>query len=229
MDVDAFLGAGRAQWTEVAMHLGNDAAEGQDLSRIAGEEALFDLLGEHVERMRRTFGTSPAEPGAPRLEVPAAFAASLAELWDGYLELHAALAGDDQAGAASAAKRSLAAITEPPVQELTEDARTAWDDSAAKLRDALALIANGANGAETKDIELAREEFERVSQAATALQARFGLGDGPVYLVECPMAFGRGARWLQAKDDVLNPYYGSSMLECGSVLSVLADGGRDGE
>ena len=32
------------------------------------------------------------------------------------------------------------------------------------------------------------------------------------------MAFGNeGADWLHTKDEVLNPYYGASMLKCGSV------------
>jgi Cu(I)/Ag(I) efflux system membrane fusion protein len=37
------------------------------------------------------------------------------------------------------------------------------------------------------------------------------------------MAFGsRGASWLQPREQVNNPYYGESMLRCGSVTDTLA-------
>jgi Cu(I)/Ag(I) efflux system membrane fusion protein len=43
------------------------------------------------------------------------------------------------------------------------------------------------------------------------------------------MAFdGRGASWLQADEEIQNPYYGAAMLRCGSVTGELsaARGGR---
>jgi Cu(I)/Ag(I) efflux system membrane fusion protein len=33
---------------------------------------------------------------------------------------------------------------------------------------------------------------------------------------------GEGAYWLQDNDDLLNPYFGSSMLYCGSVREMYS-------
>jgi Cu(I)/Ag(I) efflux system membrane fusion protein len=42
-------------------------------------------------------------------------------------------------------------------------------------------------------------------------------------VAHCPMAFkGKGADWLQIGKEILNPYFGSSMLHCGSVVEELA-------
>ena len=39
------------------------------------------------------------------------------------------------------------------------------------------------------------------------------------------MAFdNKGAGWLQSDKDVLNPYFGASMLRCGSVTETLFEG-----
>ena len=45
---------------------------------------------------------------------------------------------------------------------------------------------------------------------------------GDIYELHCPMAFeGRGATWLQANDQVKNPYYGGSMLTCADRVRKL--------
>ncbi len=42
-------------------------------------------------------------------------------------------------------------------------------------------------------------------------------------VAHCPMAFdGKGADWLQLGKEIRNPYYGSSMLACGSVVEDLS-------
>jgi superfamily I DNA/RNA helicase len=43
-----------------------------------------------------------------------------------------------------------------------------------------------------------------------------------VFLVNCPMAFNnQGAQWLNPIDSVVNPYFGSKMLHCGSTVDSL--------
>jgi Cu(I)/Ag(I) efflux system membrane fusion protein len=52
----------------------------------------------------------------------------------------------------------------------------------------------------------------------------YGAGQGPVYELYCPMAFGnQGATWLQSDPQVDNPYFGASMLRCGEVKRQLKD------
>jgi Cu(I)/Ag(I) efflux system membrane fusion protein len=42
--------------------------------------------------------------------------------------------------------------------------------------------------------------------------------DQELYRMNCSMVYpDRGADWIQADDKLLNPYWGSQMLRCGSV------------
>jgi Cu(I)/Ag(I) efflux system membrane fusion protein len=56
------------------------------------------------------------------------------------------------------------------------------------------------------------------------LAARFGSVTGkPVYVAHCSMAFNNtGADWLQTDKKILNPYFGASMLQCGSIKKVVS-------
>ena len=53
---------------------------------------------------------------------------------------------------------------------------------------------------------------------------RFGYSnDEPVRRFHCPMAnSGSGADWLQMPSTTANPYYGASMLRCGSQVDSLS-------
>jgi len=44
----------------------------------------------------------------------------------------------------------------------------------------------------------------------------------PVYYQHCPMANdGKGANWLSKENAIKNPYYGSQMLTCGSIVETI--------
>lgn len=61
-----------------------------------------------------------------------------------------------------------------------------------------------------KDIKKQRKAFKKVSAAAVTYAESKKL---KVFKANCPMA---KADWLQSKAEVRNPYYGASMLSCGS-------------
>jgi Cu(I)/Ag(I) efflux system membrane fusion protein len=72
-----------------------------------------------------------------------------------------------------------------------------------------------------------RPHFETLSHALIYAFERFpeSLSE-PVYLMHCPMVYDdRGADWLQANDELLNPYFGAMMLRCGEVRGQLGDEG----
>ena len=74
------------------------------------------------------------------------------------------------------------------------------------------------------DIEAARVSWKKASILAIALfdVARpRGQEGGKLYVHHCPMA---EADWLQIDDKTRNPYYGSSMLECGEVRRSMPFG-----
>ena len=77
--------------------------------------------------------------------------------------------------------------------------------------------------AKAKNLDAARDEFFYLSKATIELQQDFGhAGDQNFYLSYCPMARdGDGAYWLQENDELQNPYFGASMLYCGSVKKTF--------
>ena len=105
----------------------------------------------------------------------------------------------------------------------TEEAHRAWMELATGIDVALDGVAAA------KDIEEQREGFVDLSGKMTRLVRTFGPPDGTVYEIECPMAFGHGARWLQETDEILNPYMGPGMLRCGEVVdrSSLVENGDE--
>jgi hypothetical protein len=78
--------------------------------------------------------------------------------------------------------------------------------------------------AKASDLKAARSEFLEVSMEMQDLIDHVGTSNEvKLYEAHCPMAFGgKGASWLQNREEVNNPYYGSMMLRCGSIKSQIA-------
>ncbi|MDP2524566.1 DUF3347 domain-containing protein [Maribacter dokdonensis] len=65
------------------------------------------------------------------------------------------------------------------------------------------------------DLDSQREHFKNLSVIITDMIAITG-SESTIYEQYCPMYDG-GTAWLSKEKAVLNPYYGSSMLRCGTV------------
>lgn len=67
-----------------------------------------------------------------------------------------------------------------------------------------------------------RDNFYELSNVFIEIVEAVGpLGEN-IYLQHCPMANDdKGADWLSKEDQVLNPYYGASMLKCGEVTKKI--------
>lgn len=117
----------------------------------------------------------------------------------GYFDVKNALVSDDAAKAKAAAS-SLTSLT---------------GAYAGKLNETLTAISA------TDDIEAQRAAFETLSINIYGLAKDGGAGL-TVYKQYCPMAFdNKGAYWLSNKKEVLNPFFGASMLRCGSVKETI--------
>jgi Cu(I)/Ag(I) efflux system membrane fusion protein len=137
-------------------------------------------------------------------------ASAQAKLADAYLRLTTRLASDDFKGSKAAAAK------------LGDAAGAVSGQQAAQIKAAAAEVAGAA------DIAAQRAAYERASNALIAMVEAAG---NPLpriaYVVRCPMAFdNRGARWLQDGSAIRNPYFGASMLTCGSVEAQYAPGAR---
>jgi membrane fusion protein, copper/silver efflux system len=71
-------------------------------------------------------------------------------------------------------------------------------------------------------IEDQRLAFSEFSDQFYKAVKTFGLMGKTAYYQFCPMAKnGKGAYWLSETKDILNPYYGESMLTCGETKETL--------
>lgn len=131
--------------------------------------------------------------------------AQVSKLYQNYIAIKAALASDDAGKAAKSASEFVQ--TASMVKNNTIPVKN------------LSTLKNEAAGiAKTGNILSQREIFHRLSDDMYALSRQFSFSEKPVYLQYCPMA---EAGWLSNEEKIVNPYYGSSMLTCGTVKSTI--------
>lgn len=136
----------------------------------------------------------------------------LEDLYQSYFRIQADLAND---------KRP----TEADAQALRRFATTLRQDDTwpAEARKQLAEIAKYSEHLHHLELDQARHQaFRPISHAIVALAALVRDPAGPPFQhMYCPMVKGGRGDWLQANDDLRNPYYGSAMLNCGEVVQTL--------
>ena len=72
-----------------------------------------------------------------------------------------------------------------------------------------------------RDMQQKRRQFQIISDGLYSFMQAAPYKGATVYQLHCPMAFDTGANWLNNVPVVNNPYYGSKMLTCGSVVDSL--------
>lgn len=131
------------------------------------------------------------------------------------------------------------ALKDALVRDNAEEARSAADGFLGKLKrfdhstlkgaekhdQWVSWEASARNSAETiagiSDIQKQREQFIKLSETIITGVKTFG-NSGRIYKMYCPMADdNNGAYWLSFEEEVLNPYFGSSMLTCGKITETL--------
>ncbi|WP_312902015.1 DUF3347 domain-containing protein [Chryseobacterium taichungense] len=131
--------------------------------------------------------------------------AQVSELYHHYIAIKSALTSDDAAKTSKAASEFVETsskinnkiISEKELNILRKDAKTIADN---------------------KNISSQRQTFHQLSDHMIGLAKEFKLSQNPVYIQYCPMADGS---WLSDESKIINPYYGKSMLSCGSVKSTI--------
>ncbi len=153
----------------------------------------------------------------PVWEVDEAFHEQFEDVISQYLDIVLALAGDDFQVARRHAEQAIEALEAVDAGLLDEVQQSAWNEAAGTLEHMLHHIHHGT------DIEEARAAFEEVTLSLKSILEQFGMPPGvTLYRLNCPMAFDdEGADWFSAAEEVLNPYFGESMLRCGEVIETL--------
>ncbi len=153
-------------------------------------------------------------------EIDDQFKVQLGELLQAYLPVPEALAQDDGVAAQEAARHALMALDPIDMSLVTGDAHKEWMNDLARLRKSFGALA------EADDIEASRKALLPATNDLWATLTRFGYSQPePVRRFHCPMANDNtGADWIQLPETTANPYFGSSMLRCGSQTDSLPSG-----
>lgn len=143
------------------------------------------------------------------------FRGSLRGTYDAYLAIQVALAGDDLGASLDALEQLAAALEERTGAELEPQDRAEWNSQ----RDALLRAVDGARAQE--GIEAVRISFKPLSDGILSVVRTFGYEGAELREAHCPMAFdGDGGHWLEAGEELSNPYFGASMLRCGTTMPL---------
>ena len=99
------------------------------------------------------------------------------------------------------------------------DASRYTDSESKELEDIIEDAVEHAEHISESPMEHQREHFKILSKDLTDMVAITGTAN-TLYEQFCPMYDG-GSAWLSRNEEILNPYYGSKMLNCGKVQKEI--------
>lgn len=120
-----------------------------------------------------------------------------------YESVRAALAADDLAAAKKAAAAVVTEAKTAPKEPLTDEQKERQLKFVATVK-ALAFA---------DSLKTARNEFKALSRRAI----HYAEDKEGYFVANCPMVEGGEGDWVQTSEKINNPYFGKSMLTCGSI------------
>ena len=130
----------------------------------------------------------------------------------GYYAVKDALVDSDHAKTKEKAGELVTLIAAISDEKMTAAQKEFWAKLAAPLKNDAEHIRD------TGDLEHQRSHFVHLSNNFYSLVNAFKANKAETYQHYCPM---KKASWLSNSKEVRNPYYGSKMLDCGSVRATL--------
>lgn len=165
-------------------------------------------------------GTMPSEPvvEVEHIDLRPEVDQALHPVIDRYLMLKDALVNDDFELAKREASGLLSEMQKINMDMFEGNAHQIWMDHGLKAKSNLTQIDQAEN------IGLARAAFKPFSEHLIRLVEIFNPYDQKLYVQHCPMADDfKGANWLSTEENIMNPYFGESMLTCGEVQGEISN------
>lgn len=158
-------------------------------------------------------------PRVKTMEVPDVFRGQITAVADAYFEVKNALVSDDADAAGIAVLKVRTSLKNVGMGSLSDDAHNRWMAVSQQLSRTINMMENAAT------LEAQREHFAMLSESILEMTEYFGLEKDRVFKEFCPMAFDdEGAYWLSESEEIRNPYFGASMLNCGEVTTTYRKG-----
>ena len=179
------------------------------LGTSAGILAASSLLVQVAIAQRPDHGahTSLQTSPTPAAAEQGALSKDARTALDEYIKIQTALAQDSLRGVAESATAVAKAIQADPAKTF----------SAGAAREAELV-------GKARDLKTAREVFKRLSNSLIESLDKQNKPAGQYLKAFCSMA---GASWLQVGQTIQNPYFGKSMLRCGSIVQGKGAGKSD--
>lgn len=169
-------------------------------AQLQGKKSMMN----HTKEITESFST------------PKKFKEQLQKAYEGYIELKDALVKTDADAAKTSAENLQKDLISIDMKLLTnKKAHQQW------MQLIPALKSSNAEIAKITDVAIQRKYFKIVSDNFIKAVQSFGINE-VTYKQYCPMADSdKGAYWLSKEKQVLNPYFGDSMLKCGEVKETI--------
>ncbi len=147
------------------------------------------------------------------------FQSQLTQLADEYFNVKNALVKDDSQAAKQSLSGMKTALGKVDRSELSPDAADHWTEMRDQIQKSISAMEKDSK------LESLRKNFALLSEGVLEMTESFGLLKDKVYKDYCPMAFdNEGAYWLSENEQILNPYFGASMLTCGEIKTTYRKG-----
>lgn len=184
-------------------------------SPSAEESKIIKPGSEMSMDVNAASGKSGAEVNAIAVSftnVDPGVSAFMKSLVQNYLAVKNALVNNEESKAAKASGRITELVKNFDKSFLTSDQKKVYDGIEDDLKEQAAQISKN-------KIDGQREHFSTLSKDVYSLVKAFGT-DIALYHDQCPM-YNNGSMWLSETKEIRNPYYGSAMMTCGSVVEVV--------
>jgi Cu(I)/Ag(I) efflux system membrane fusion protein len=181
--------------------------------QIRGKDTT--LVQEHTDH-----GGEAADTGAlieiKHITLDVGIIKALDPLIGQYLALKDAFVSDNLDQAKEEAEGLLNQMKNIKMSMFSGDAHTVWMQDGMKMQEYLQqVIAAG-------EIAPARAAFKPLSEHMIRIAQIFKPFEKTLYIQHCPMADDfKGADWLSTDENIMNPYFGESMLTCGEVTGEI--------
>ncbi len=106
--------------------------------------------------------------------------------------------------------------------EKSKQASTALVNASKESKATESVLASAQDVSKSENLVSQRKAFTALSNIMTELVKKSEIKSGEIFLEYCPMANSNtGGYWLSNEKTIRNPYFGSSMLSCGSVKETI--------
>lgn len=203
---------------EIAVHgtFSIDAA-----AQLAGKPSMMNPEGGSQMQGHNHGGGSESSSGGSTSKSEKATISDKAKkalqpLFESYFKLKTALGDDDFESAKKHGAEMKSELSKIDMSLFKDKAHEIWMKQSSNLKSHLEHVTHH------ESIESLRDNFIKISNVMIEITNAFDPLSETIYLQYCPMADDdNGANWLSKEKEIFNPYFGASMLKCGSVEKVI--------